>query len=253
MQWQQEIFQQSKARLNADKLIGRSSLSSSCEDIESLLVEDEKEETPDEKDSLELCPKRRSGVIKAVLILIVLVAACGIIFLAAKGVFINPHSHPNSMSSTTSLYSLPNPSEYPDVDHGGRWQDAPDLSLFYAPHRTHGKDSSQTKYLLKDPCGHTAVEARARGCRFGVLNYAWLPEACFDEKMEEEFRTYTNWEFWSFPNKTAPVTWDEAAKGEHDLLFIEWECEFLSDCPLWAVLVLLARQVQLPHFVDGKF
>jgi hypothetical protein len=86
-----------------------------------------------------------------------------------------------------------------------------------------------------------------------VLNYAWLPEACFDEEMEEEFRTYTDWEFWLFPNKTIPVSWDEAAKGEFDLLFIEWECEFLFKYPLRNVGVTGDTFHQLQLRVKGTF
>lgn len=81
------------------------------------------------------------------------------------------------------------------------------------------------------PCGHTPNEAREKGCRFGMLNFAWVPEACYDEEIEEQFRNYADWGFWRFPNRTGWVSWDEAAKGEFDLLFIEWECEFPSRIP----------------------
>lgn len=77
-----------------------------------------------------------------------------------------------------------------------------------------------------NPCGHSAEEARARGCRYGMLYGAWLPEDCYDEETEENFKKYTNWRFWLQPNRTEEVSWDEVAKGEHEYVLVEWECEF---------------------------
>jgi hypothetical protein len=227
----QEAFQHSKPRLSEDDSLGRTNSSSSCEDIESRLLQDEKEGILEERSPFHLRPKRYSTTIKTVLILSISTIASGIIFLAAKWTFTNPHSHPNTDSSIISLPTPPIPSEHNNIDNGGRWQDAPDLSLFYEPRRTQEKDYSGTTYLLKDPCGHTPAEARARGCRFGVLNYAWVPEACYDAEIEEQFRNYSDWEFWQFPDRTGWVSWDEAAKGEFDLLFIDWDCEFLFKYP----------------------
>lgn len=77
-----------------------------------------------------------------------------------------------------------------------------------------------------NPCGHNAAEARARGCRYGMLYGAWLPEECYDEETEENFKKYTNWRFWLQPNRTEEVSWDEVAKGEHEYVLVEWECEY---------------------------
>ncbi|ORY65440.1 uncharacterized protein BCR38DRAFT_484861 [Pseudomassariella vexata] len=79
------------------------------------------------------------------------------------------------------------------------------------------------EFLHTDPCGQSAAEARARGCRYGMLYGAWLPEACYDEETEENFRKYTDWKFWLQPNRTEERSWDEVAKGEYDYVLVEWE------------------------------
>lgn len=87
------------------------------------------------------------------------------------------------------------------------------------------KDPS-AEFSQVNPCGHSATEARARGCRYGMLYGAWLPEECYDEETEENFKKYTNWRFWLQANRTEEVSWDEVAKGEHEYVLVEWECEY---------------------------
>jgi hypothetical protein len=90
------------------------------------------------------------------------------------------------------------------------------------------KNSSGPDFLLKEPCGQSAAEARERGCRFGMLYFAWLPEQCYDEEIEEDFKNFKEWKFWLFQNRTGEITWDEAATGEHDRLWAEWERKLSS-------------------------
>lgn len=102
---------------------------------------------------------------------------------------------------------------------------------FEGVERNDGKDHN-AEFLMKDPCGSTAAEARERGCRFAMVNQAWLPDECFDEELEEEYKSENRWRFWLHPNRTSEVSWDEAAKGEHDYLLIEWERKFGSPKPI---------------------
>lgn len=39
-------------------------------------------------------------------------------------------------------------------------------------------------------CGNSTVEARANGCVFDLLNYAWLPVACVDSEVTAEYREW---------------------------------------------------------------
>ncbi|KAI9712454.1 MAG: hypothetical protein M1820_001667 [Bogoriella megaspora] len=94
-------------------------------------------------------------------------------------------------------------------------------------HRDPFKDPD-AEFLYVDPCGSTAAEARARGCRYGLLYGAWLPEQCFDEETEERFKNHTDWKFYLQPDRTEELSWDEAATGEYDYVLVEWECKFLE-------------------------
>ncbi|KAH8691587.1 hypothetical protein BGW36DRAFT_349670 [Talaromyces proteolyticus] len=107
-------------------------------------------------------------------------------------------------------------SEIEGKEHGQciQWQDSA-----HSPET----NSSGRDFLLKAPCGQSAAEARERGCRFGMLYFAWLPEQCYDEKIEEDFKNFKEWKFWLFQNRTGEITWDEAATGEYDRLYAEWE------------------------------
>jgi len=69
------------------------------------------------------------------------------------------------------------------------------------------KDPS-AEFSMVNPCGSTAAEAKARGCRFGVLYGAWLPQECWDDETEERFRSFTDWKFYLQPNRTQEITWD---------------------------------------------
>ena len=35
----------------------------------------------------------------------------------------------------------------------------------------------------KRPCGHSAEEAKAAGCVFDIMNVAWMPWECYDQKL----------------------------------------------------------------------
>jgi hypothetical protein len=90
-------------------------------------------------------------------------------------------------------------------------------------------------------CGKTPEEARARGCRFQLWAYAWIPEPCYDAELDQEFLDmYTrehkqqNWGYYRERNAT---TWDddvplsELLKGEGEGLWSTegqhwWHCAF---------------------------
>ncbi|KAH7061592.1 hypothetical protein B0J12DRAFT_565056 [Macrophomina phaseolina] len=77
-----------------------------------------------------------------------------------------------------------------------------------------GADEPLYAYDKVDPrsrrCGKTAAEARARGCHFSPVSFAWLPEECMDRELDEEFRNL-NWTLYSDVNKTRIKTEDEFA------------------------------------------
>ncbi|KAK0642647.1 hypothetical protein DIS24_g8841 [Lasiodiplodia hormozganensis] len=52
-----------------------------------------------------------------------------------------------------------------------------------------------TSRLPFNQCGSTPAEARARGCRFEMHNFAWVPAACYDEELGAEWDSHMDWTF----------------------------------------------------------
>ena len=103
----------------------------------------------------------------------------------------------------------------------------PDLDREYTFEGIHPavyKDPT-AEFLMKDPCGSTPTEARARGCRYGMLYGSWLPDECWDEETEVNFKKVKDWRFWLQANRTEELSWEEVARGEHEYVLVEWECK----------------------------
>jgi hypothetical protein len=172
--------------------------------------------------------KHRNLALKAVLLLSVLVLHTGLVVLLAKWLAssaVGSQSSSNSQSGRTGGHGH---------GHGEDTCETEDT------HRQYGFEGvipavykdPKAEFLMVNPCGHTAAEARAKGCRYGMLYGAWLPEACYDEETEENFRKYADWRFWLQPNRTQELSYDEVATGEYDYVLVEWQCKYLSPlCP----------------------
>lgn len=168
--------------------------------------------------------RRLHIVLKSILLLFLLIAHAGLIAFLLNwfGITIWGGSRPNMTSDgMTGQHS-----------HGGH-SDSSCQAEADSTHIHYGFEGvvpsvykdPEAEFTQVNPCGSTAVEARARGCRYGMLYGAWLPEECYDEETEENFKKYTNWRFYMQPNRTEEVSWDEVAKGEHEWVLVEWECE----------------------------
>ncbi|KAF4631938.1 hypothetical protein G7Y89_g6199 [Cudoniella acicularis] len=194
------------------------SSSSASDDAESLLSQDE---TKYVFERSRFKQRLYNLVTKALLVLSILILMGGVMFLMARWtIFGFMDLSGNSKAHGARIANIEG------GEHGNRcmqWQDTEREYTFGGVHRPNEKDVSGAEYLLKDLCGHSATEARARGCRFGMLYFAWLLEVCYDEEIEEEFKNYTDWQFWLYPNRTGEVTWDEAARRERDFMLVERE------------------------------
>lgn len=68
------------------------------------------------------------------------------------------------------------------------------------------------------PCGATAAEATARGCRFDIMSFSWLAPACFDGELTREFEAGAGSARWFVDqNATWPVARADVLRGEADL------------------------------------
>lgn len=98
------------------------------------------------------------------------------------------------------------------------------------------------------PCGNNSSSARAAGCRFGPMSFAWYPLACYDFELEVEFLAADDWKWYSEPDyqvggeesslDTMLVPWrelprHEVLKGMYDKVFVSssyhlTQCEFIQ-------------------------
>lgn len=62
---------------------------------------------------------------------------------------------------------------------------------------------------MRNPCGNSPEEAKAKGCEWDVLSFCWLPEQCLDRELTQEFRKAGPWTFYGDENKTSVVSEEE--------------------------------------------
>lgn len=65
-------------------------------------------------------------------------------------------------------------------------------------------------------CGDSIVDAKSLQCEFDPIASAWLPPACRDDELIQEFNSAgpgpnASWVYYSDPNKTTTYTYEEVA------------------------------------------
>ncbi|KAK5659326.1 hypothetical protein OQA88_1419 [Cercophora sp. LCS_1] len=205
--------------------VGRASLSAD-DAAHSLLSQDEKHFTFERR---RLSPAQRFYrlALRSLAAFILLLIHAGLVLLLARWI----------ISNTPTTSKPPSPKKMPH-GHGGHGSSANANSGYTSgagdmeTHKVHYTLEGVPPSIYKDPlaefsmvnpCGSSAAEARANGCRFGVLYGAWLPQQCWDDESEERFKAYDDWKFYLQPNRTEPLTWDQVAEGEHDYVLVEWQ------------------------------
>ena len=106
-------------------------------------------------------------------------------------------------------------------------------NLFNAPSPA---ESAPSTPIVALPCGQTPQEARARGCHFDVISFCWLPTACYDAELSAAFDKETTWEWFLDPNKTQPVSHQQAMTGEFTGLYVNWEYHLRHCTAMWEKL-----------------
>ncbi|KAK5110415.1 hypothetical protein LTR85_001025 [Meristemomyces frigidus] len=73
------------------------------------------------------------------------------------------------------------------------------------------KARPNTRPVLPDqPCGTSPEEALAAGCTFDPMMDSWLPPACYDDELTQQFRAQNHWEYFDWDNTTIVI-------DEHEL------------------------------------
>ena len=74
---------------------------------------------------------------------------------------------------------------------------------------------------MVSPCGNSVAEAKAAGCHFDNIAFAWVPERCWDEDLSKSYRDM-KFEFYLGPNRTEPISQEEAYTGKYPHLYVNW-------------------------------
>jgi len=101
---------------------------------------------------------------------------------------------------------------------------------------TYENPASSSSHVQVAPCGSNPQEARARGCHFDIISFAWLPDACYDKELSDGFDDMAEWKWWLDPNATQPVSHAEAMTGEHTGLYVNWEYHLRHCTAMWKKL-----------------
>ena len=82
---------------------------------------------------------------------------------------------------------------------------------------------TNTTTVLHSPCGNSSTTALASGCRFDIISFSWLPPACDDKELSNEFQALREWVWYEDEDGTVPVTQDEALTGRYPHLYVSFE------------------------------
>jgi hypothetical protein len=101
-------------------------------------------------------------------------------------------------------------------------------------------------------CGNTTSEAKANGCKFDLLSYSWMPEACFDHQTATEFeawmaaedRALGSWPFFEDREGTRRIMDKKTLSERTDVWTYSTDEEHFGHC------LFLARR--LHRIVDGE-
>ncbi|KAL9635101.1 MAG: hypothetical protein Q9164_003672 [Protoblastenia rupestris] len=83
-------------------------------------------------------------------------------------------------------------------------------------------------------CGTTPEEARAKGCKFDVILYSWVPPSCYDHELQVAYleERESEWYFQRGGEGGERVSQERAAEGVEPGLWLSWDyhdyhCQFI--------------------------
>ncbi|KAL1967416.1 hypothetical protein VTN77DRAFT_3201 [Rasamsonia byssochlamydoides] len=85
-------------------------------------------------------------------------------------------------------------------------------------------------YLPEEPnnqeeinCGNSTSYARALACVFDAMEFAWLPQWCFDCELMDEFLALRDWQWFHDAEGTPPADRAAVLDGAYDELYVTQE------------------------------
>ena len=93
-------------------------------------------------------------------------------------------------------------------------------------------------------CGHSAEEARSRGCRFDLVLFSWVPPQCYDQGLEDMY-TERQFEWWRNENGSDGVSQEVAKQGTEEILWLNWDYHVWHCKHIWKMMTRVLRNSTL--------
>jgi hypothetical protein len=102
-------------------------------------------------------------------------------------------------------------------------------------------------------CGHTAFEARDRGCVFDLMLSTWIHESCYDDEMMNKYLLEGNHSYFYDEDMMHEMPEEEARRGEYKTLWTDGEfhlrhCVYLMDMQLRSYVTGRPIEVSIYNF-----
>jgi len=86
---------------------------------------------------------------------------------------------------------------------------------------------SAAKLLMKSPlsfisgnnCGNSTSEAQEKGCQYDVMLGSWLPPACHDRQLMEEYLAEAKWKWYTDSELKNEIPMEILRLGEHGMIY----------------------------------
>lgn len=102
-------------------------------------------------------------------------------------------------------------------------------------------------------CGHTASEARDRGCIFDLMLSTWIHESCYDGEMMNGYLRQGNHSYYYDEDMVHEMPEEEARRGEYTTIWTDGEfhlrhCVYLMDMQLRSYVTGRPIEVSIYNF-----
>jgi hypothetical protein len=81
--------------------------------------------------------------------------------------------------------------------------------------------SHRSESQIWSSCGNDTTTARARGCSFDLISFAWQTPECYDSSLVADFVAWDTWEFYTEKYGNTTVAQDVVLMGEESL-WVTW-------------------------------
>lgn len=91
-----------------------------------------------------------------------------------------------------------------------------------SPYTKLAYEISKDKPVSFRDCGGSPDKARARGCRFELHNFAWVPPECYDEELSKEWYNKYDWLMTYDQDGKQVISKEDAQKGDVAAAWVTW-------------------------------